>query len=172
MDYTYCDRNLLEEKETYQYSKYYGNDFISAYFDNRKRFLNALKGNGLNFFDAEKNSNTFDFMKSFYNGNETTDRFALLLKRFEVTKKLFLNTDENFRKVNDSPFDDLDLYVLFELCCFKAFKETHHLSFLNAMLKCGDILISQKDFSKTDVSHLKIAIEQEVSCVKEIENEI
>ena len=172
MNYPYCDRNLLEEKETYQYSKYYGDEFISAYFDNRNHFLNALKENGLNLFETEKDSNTFNFLKSFYDGKETTDKFALLLKRFEVTKKLFLHTDENFRKVNDSPFDDLDLYVLFELCCFKAFKETGHLSFLNGMLKCGDILVSQKDFSKTDVSRLKTAIEQEINCVKEIRNEI
>lgn len=172
MDYPYCDQNLLEEKETYRYSKYYGDGFIPAYFDNRKRFLNTLKENGLNLFETAKDSNTFDFLKSFYEGKEMTDRFALLLKRFEVTKKLFLHTDENFRRINNSPFDDLDLYVLFELCCFKAFKETRHLSFLNAMLKCGDILISQKDFSKTDVSLLKTAIEREIDCVREIRNEI
>lgn len=172
MNYQYCNKNLLEEKETYQYSKYCGKDFLNAFFRNRQNFLCTTKDNDNSLFDLKINSNTFDFLKEFYNSCSDLDRFALLLKKFEVTKRIFENTDENFKRLETSKSDNLDLYILFSNCCYLAYKKTNHLSFVNAILKCNDILCSQKDFSKSDTKMLKKAIEQEISVIGEIQNGI
>ena len=155
MNYQYCDKNLLEDKETYQYSKYCGKDFLDAFFRNRQNFLKSTEVNENNLFDLKIDSNTFDFLKEFYNNSSDLNRFALLLKKFEVTKRIFENTDENFKRLENSKSDNLDLYTLFSNCCYIAYQKKKHLSFVNAMLKCNDILCSQKDFSKNNTKMLK-----------------
>jgi hypothetical protein len=69
----------------------------------------------------------------------------------------------NFRALEDSICDDLNLYIYFSACCGKAYKKTRHLSFLNAILKCSDILLSQKKqaFQKSNKSLLKQILEEE-----------
>ena len=58
LNYGYTDKNLLEEKETYQYSKYYGAPFVDAFFENRTNFLNSIKENSIDlFFYMPDNSN-------------------------------------------------------------------------------------------------------------------
>lgn len=172
MHYKYCDKNLIEEKETYQYSQYCGEDFVDAFFDNRKNFLEQIKQNSKDLFKENLKSNTFDFLKDFYNNPSDISRFALLLKKFEVTKRIFENTDENFKKLENSKSDNLNLYILFSNCCYIAYQKKKHLSFVNAMLKCNDILCSQKDFSLFDTKMLIRAIENEIRLIKEIKNGI
>ena len=79
-DYGYTDKNLLEEKETYQYSKYYGKDFIDAFFKNRIDFLNSVKDTRVDLFSMKIKSNVFDFLTDFYKNCKEIDRFMKLLQ--------------------------------------------------------------------------------------------
>ena len=66
----------------------------------------------------------------------------------------------------------MNLYILFSDCCYLAYKKINHLSCINAILKCNDILVSQKDFSSADTKMLKTVIENELKVIKELQNEI
>lgn len=171
-DYGYTDKNLLEEKETYQYSKYYGKDFIDAFFKNRIDFLNSVKDTRVDLFSMKIKSNVFDFLTDFYKNCKEIDRFMKLLQKFEVTKRIFDNADENFKRLENANSDNLNLYILFSNCCYLAYEKINHLSCVNAILKCNDILVSQKDFSNADTKMLKTAIENEIKVIKELQNGI
>lgn len=170
--YEYTNKNLLEEKESYQYSKYYGKDFLDAFFKNRTDFLNSLEENSLDLFSLDLKSNIYQFLTKFYENQNEIDKFMKLLQKFEVTKRIFDNTDENFKKLENANSDNLNLYILFSNCCYLAYKKINHLSCINAILKCNDILVSQKDFSNADTKMLKTAIENEIKIIKELQNEI
>jgi len=172
MHYQYCDKNLIEEKETYQYSQYCGEDFIESFFRNRENFLKQVVPNSNDLFKEKLKSNTFDFLKEFYNNPVDIERFALLVKKFEVTKRIFENTDENFKKLENSKSDNLNLYILFSNCCYLAYQNKKHLSFVNAILKCNDILCSQSDYFLYDTEMLTRTIKNEIELVKEIKNGI
>lgn len=170
--YEYTNKNLLEEKETYQYSKYYGQEFLDAFFKNRTNFLDTLEKNSQDLFSLDLKSNIYQFLTKFYEKQDEIDKFMKLLQKFEVTKRIFDNTDENFKKLENAISDNLNLYILFSNCCYLAYKKINHLSCINAILKCNDILVSQKDFSNADTKMLKTAIENEIKIIKELQNEI
>ena len=172
VSYEYTNKNLLEEKETYQYSKYYGEDFVDAFYKNRTDFLNSLKDTDIDLFQLNIKSNIYEFLKDFYENQNEIDKFMKLLQKFEVTKRIFDNTDENFKRKEDANSDNLNLYILFSNCCYLVYKKIGHLSLINAILKCNDILVSQKDFSSADTKMLKTAIENEIKLIKELQNEI
>ena len=172
MHYPYCDKDLLNEKETYQYSKYYGADFIDSFFNLRLNVINSLKSNDIDLKKLNLKSNTYNFLLNFLNNQKEFDKFALLLKKFEVTKRIFENTDENFKKLENSKSENLNLYILFSNCCYLAYKKNKHLSFVNAVLKCNDIICSQKDFSLCDINMLKTALQNELKMITELKNDI
>ena len=153
-DYGYTSKNLLEEKESYQYSKYYGASFLDAFFENRTNFLNSINENTVNLFNLDIKSNVYEFLKEFYKNQNEIDKFMKLLQKFEVTKRIFDKTDENFRRLEDAKAENLNLYSI------------------NAILKCNDILVSQKDFSSADTKMLKTAIENEIKVIKGLRNEV
>ena len=171
-DYGYTSKNLLEEKESYQYSKYYGASFLDAFFENRTNFLNSINENTVNLFNLDIKSNVYEFLKEFYKNQNEIDKFMKLLQKFEVTKRIFDKTDENFRRLEDAKAENLNLYILFSNSCYLAYKKINHLSCINAILKCNDILVSQKDFSSADTKMLKTAIENEIKVIKGLRNEV
>ena len=73
----------------------------------------------------------------------------LLLKRFEVGKKLYLTYDANEIRKNSSSFDDLLNYPLFSLVLQKYHSSTSNaqekLIFFNTILKVNDIISSTKN---------------------------
>lgn len=183
MEYSYTKNNLLEHIEKYSYSSFYAEDFLIAFFTDRKQFISALDKRGsscvVNEYKVIDNNespgNTLLYFKHFLDDCEkvalTVDNgFVILLKRFEVTKKIYVEYDERFRWKKDSSNTELELYVYFSICCSKAYEKSKHLSFLNALIKCNDILCSQKVelFSKTIINLLRLAIENELGHVKRL----
>ena len=163
--YIYTEKNLLNFPNTYQYSEYQGKNFFELYKKNRKSNLNFLKTR-LKRLTSERNNN-FELNKNnkykndigldlkeyliyLYNlnNNELKNQkktIEILIKRFEVSKKLFTTYDlKNIKKLS-SKFDDLLIYSLFSLVLQKCYTNTNNqqkLVFLNSILKVNDIISS------------------------------
>ena len=174
LDYTYGTNSILGYREKYSYSQFQGECFLDAFFCSRQDFLEYLSANFSG--NAAANEKTISelgtddgyIVACRYLHNLLYDKnanavlefeFHLLVKRFEATRKIFDKFDRlGFKAVKDSTYEDLDNYILFSACCGKAYTETKHLSFLNAMLKCNDVLSSER----ANLSNCNIALLQSV----------
>ena len=80
------------------------------------------------------------------NKQEHSKTLNLLIKRFEVSKKLFKSYDIIEVKKNNREYDDILSYPLFSLVLQKFFLETNNdkqkMIYLNSILKLNDILSS------------------------------
>ena len=163
-NYIYSSNNLLKFPNTYQYSEFQGKDFYQIYKKDRIKNLDILKKNfkKLN-YENKKNFKLNDknyqkdgklslkeYLVYLYNSNcselknhiKTVDA---LIKRFEVSKKLFLKYDIYSLKKQSSKFDELILYPLFSLVLQKYYfdaNDQNKLIFLNTILKVNDIISS------------------------------
>ena len=172
MEYNYTKRDLLKDKENYQYSRYCGKEFLASYFKQRSDFLCSLAGLdcGGSCFSHDP-TGLLAFLKDFSDRYSDVEiypdtGFALLLKRFEVTKRIYDLVDGNFRPLEGAVCDNLNLYIAFSYCCCLAYEKTKHLSFLNALLKCNDIISSQSNLNGADILTLKMAINKELEYIK------
>ena len=163
--YIYTKKNLLNFPNTYQYSKYQGKDFFESYKKNRQTNLDFLKirleklnskrndNFELNNNDDYKNDKELNLKKyliylcnldnsELKNQKETIE---ILIKRFEVSKKLFATYDlKNIKKLS-SKFNELLIYPLFSLVLQKCYNNANNhkkLVFLNTILKVNDIISS------------------------------
>ncbi|MDR1365942.1 MAG: hypothetical protein LBJ03_02510 [Holosporales bacterium] len=173
MEYGYTKRDLLKDKENYQYSRYYGEEFLESYFKQRSGFLCDLEKLDCvgNCFGADP-IGTLAFLKDFSDCYPDVEiypdaGFALMLKRFEVTKRIYDLVDENFRPLEGAVCDNLNLYAAFSYCCCLAYEKTRHLSFLNALLKCNDIISSQGNLNGADVLMLEKIVNKELKYVRD-----
>jgi adenylylsulfate kinase-like enzyme len=163
--YIYTEKNLLNFPNTYQYSKYQGKDFFELYKRNRKKKLDFLKirldklNSKRNYSFELKNNDNYkndkelnlkEYLIYLYNlnNNELKNQkktIEILIKRFEVSKKLFTIYDlKNIKKLS-SKFDELIIYPLFSLVLQKYYSRANNqqkLLFLNTILKINDIISS------------------------------
>jgi len=163
--YIYTEKNLLNFPNTYQYSKYQGKDFFELFKKNRKKNLDFLKIrleklnskrndnfelNNINNYKNDKELNLKEYLIYLYNlnNNELKNQkktIEVLIKRFEVSKKLFTKYDlKNIKKLS-SKFNELLIYPLFSLVLQKYYNNANNqqkLVFLNTILKVNDIISS------------------------------
>lgn len=186
--YKYTKLNLLENPEKYEYSAYEGNKFFKKYLLDRENaiiFLEArlAKVNKVNKVNKVENKNV-DFIRG---GNifitdllcqliategkyilEYKEIIIVLIKRFEVSKKLY----ETYcsKEVRKSTTDTacLNNYALFSIVLQKFIKHTseepERLMYLNSVLKLNDILSSVKShlISDEEIKNTILAIEGEL----------
>ena len=139
----YNNANSPDEKINYSYSIYKGEEFLEDFFAARKVILVAecvapeIQGdsNTHSLFKEWKEKIIIDDLSFF-------DRLNLLLKRFEVTKKIYNDYDFNFRRLESSSFQDLTLYVYFSYLLVLSYRKTNKLQYLNTLLKVNDIVQS------------------------------
>ncbi len=190
-NYIYGSKNLLNFPNTYQYSEYQGSEFLKIFMDYRKLKLKFFKErfkkiNSQNYKivklkDREYKNKKDLILKNFliYLYNLDLDKIVkyqnsiyIIIKRFEVTKKLYLTYDlENYTKTS-SKYDEYLNYPLFSLVLQKYFRITNNqqkLVFLNTILKVNDIISSiASDFIMLDENYFsKIAIQGELEIIKE-----
>ncbi|MDA3892342.1 MAG: adenylyl-sulfate kinase [Salinivirgaceae bacterium] len=167
--YGYTLNNLLERPHKYQYSKFEGVKMFEKFRTDRSLcidFLNnrlqRLKNNNLEAVEIvykehinENNLVLRDFLFHLYNSDrKEMDKeesiIELIIKRFEVSKKLHLTYDKNEIRKSSKQFGDLLNYPLFSLVLQKYYNNTgsqQKLVYLNAILKVNDIISSaQSDF--------------------------
>ncbi len=163
-EYTYDKGQLLVEPNTYFYTKYYGWDFIEAWRRSRDMIIEEIKEESsppqketslsvediitrLNQNEGVLTEALLDTLYGSMNVRKVQDSedriyflMEKLLKRFEVTKRIYTGYTKQLRPKDPSSFQDAILYVRFAEVLEAAFSTTGKLQYLNALLKCIDIL--------------------------------
>ena len=163
-DYSYTTNNLLNFPQKYQFSQYEGKDFFEIYKKDRIQTLDFLKKrlekitdkniDNINFNNKSYISNNNLILKDFLiylNNAENQElekqkkNIILLIKRFEVSKKLFSTYEIVSMKKTSTKFEELINYSLFSLVVQKFYhtaNEQNKLLYLNTILKINDIISS------------------------------
>ena len=189
-EYIYTKQNLLKHPHKYQYSIFEGEEFFIKFKKNRNSTIKFFN-NRLNRFN-EKNQNILLIPKNYKKENNlilkdyliflynSTNNILLkeeiiiktLIKRFEVSKKLYTTYDLKEIRKSSTIFDELILYPLFSLVLQKYYNNiNNHKKFvyLNAILKVNDIIVSIKsDFIFYEEIKLSLkALKDELNILKE-----
>jgi hypothetical protein len=94
---------------------------------------------------------------------------SILIKKFEVTKKLYSEYSIDFKKASDT-YTVLSNYALLSLCLMAYYQRDHNLKFLNAALKINDLLISTQDqlLTAEDTLPTFLALKMEIRATHEL----
>jgi cytidine diphosphoramidate kinase len=165
-NYSYTKNNLLEKPHKYQYSLFEGKSFFNKFLKNRNSCLCMLEerlikliSNNYSFNDIKivdsysrtksiilKDYLVFLLKDKHIDEQEHSKTLNLLIKRFEVSKKLFKSYDILEVRKNTREYDDILSYPLFSLVLQKFFHGTNNdkqkMIYLNSILKLNDILSS------------------------------
>ena len=177
VSYDYAHGDLLDNRNTYQYSKFHGQDFLRAWIRQRNAaclemgepisppdpiehvyvefeppYITTLLLEGIFFrLQAEKKFNLKDqtYLKT-------------LVKKYEVSKRLFKEYNHAFQAADKTAYYDLGLYLRFAEVVESAYSFTDDLVYLNVLLKVIDVLIAYKgQLDETQKSRLGGLIQQE-----------
>lgn len=156
-EYEYLDTNTPSQKINYSFSIYKGKKFLEAYKKSRTKVIYSKTNDKVDAIQSGSCSiiKKLNLWKNL-DRNMYLNDFMLLLKRFEVTKKIYCQYDENYRPINiDTKYDDLDSYLAFSDFLIYEYKLSDTFDVLNALLKVNDILISNSDVMSA-IQHLKL----------------
>jgi hypothetical protein len=140
---------VLESPNTYYYSLYQGQEFLSAWREQRINAQSDLKarigsagsiGVGT---DSATDRMLDALCRNIAMGRVAEESEAVLnslVQRFEVTKRLHGEYNAKFRPVDRTDYRSLERYVRFAETLDLAYTSAHKLPYLNALLKCLDIL--------------------------------
>ena len=175
MKYSYSNADLLEFPQKYQMTPFEGREFLSSYEQSRKDILDKIKNNQavnslsqtLELIKKSSSTNEKENKKIFVTNDlllsillkleskeetqQETKMIMMLLKKFEIKKKIFTEYDYDFSKYdsklkeNSTDFKILRNYILFAAICIQKFQDNNNLKFLNVLLKLNDIICSQID---------------------------
>lgn len=190
MQYKYITEDNLEYRQKYTYSDFGGKEFLDAYLDLRRGTLKELcrqeSYKELKYEDLlkilqttlmEYNDAAIDMRCLLLNElkllqTENHDRSLLdsALKTFEVRKRLYHFYSENFRPQDEEDYKDYGLYILFSAVMSGNYEKTRNLKYLNALLKCNDILISlyQKRDGLINIPCLAFILNKEINQIQNL----
>jgi len=159
MRYIYINTNCPDEKLDYSYSTFGGEDFMDSWKEIRESFISSTDISVPNNIVSTSNSPTeilfINWIDNLLNLNDLNiEALNLLLKRFEVTKKIYSTYDENFRPTDKKAFKEFYLYTLFAYVLALVYEKTGKLQYLNALLKVNDINIGISIESKIENNRL------------------
>lgn len=154
MEYYYITEDFTKSKIDYSYAEFHGLPFVKSYFIYRSNFLTPstfgvnyievasimrFEGEMINYISVKK------FLVQCLNEAFETKKkeFDLLIKRFEVTKKIYSFYDLNFRP-HVMYKDDLRLnnFLAFSYALSEVYAKTKNIKYLNTLIKANDILCS------------------------------
>tara|TARA_B110000014_G_scaffold262163_1_gene255536 strand:+ start:262 stop:852 length:591 start_codon:yes stop_codon:yes gene_type:complete len=187
MEYKYCNRDLLEKPEKYNFSEYNGEEFVQAYFRFRIEKVEEIKNN----IKKEKNIDEIideiiqknekiedkklekiligilkEKKNDIHRSNSDIDKF---LKKYEVKKRLIIDETKKL-ETNIQDYGKIINYLFLDLLCVIRYNERKNLRFLNLILKVNDMLLTQyaKMNSDDEFSILKYCLENEVKFILEL----
>lgn len=147
--YPYAEGDRLEERNTYFYSPYGGAAFLAAWRENRAAALDELGAPAAEPpppAASDEPGSGEALLESLHaqlrDGAVDRRRLDLLLQRFEVGKRLYLQYNDELRPLDRDAFRDLDLYLRFAELLDLLYERQGDLSRLNALMKALDILVS------------------------------
>lgn len=191
IEYRYAKTNLLEKPENYFFSEYDGNNFIKAYFQNRLYIIKKLKySDNIITYNSiqeylEKNRQNYsanmentiisvmflrDLLKEIINNNINDKKgyLDILLKKYEVTKKIFNEYDENFKAISND-YSNIESYCLLSICCSLYYKKSNNLKYINTSIKINDMLCSKGIIiEKNNIFLASCALNEEMECINKL----
>lgn len=158
--YTYACGNLLEERNTYTYTKYHGDAFFSDWRKVRASVYQQLPSpeqapipqasRNLELVLEDDTYDTAELLESImfqliqYEIDERIGAvIARLVGRFEVSKRVHTRYLAHWRAAPGAAYDDLALYVRYAEVMELAYSMTNRIDYLNVLLKVLDTLTSQ-----------------------------
>lgn len=158
VDYIYSQGNRLEDRNTYFYTRFQGERFMNAWREAREHAARDLHGKKDEFAETRSQQLSEDggintrkllqrLMSEMSSGGfsgETRLWTDILRKRFEVSKRVFCSyaSDYPHQPVPGSIWQNLELYAGFSGLMDAAYTLTGDITYLNALLKCNDTLVS------------------------------
>ena len=188
MSYSYTDGDKIASPNTYFYTEYNGQEFLNSYFGNRKSILRKMKDAVEPTFsenDTETDQSliqTSIYLDYLYtslqsqNHSRNADIFAeinLILKKFEVSKRIYDFYLPEFKKSDDSDFKNLNNYLKLASVLSRSYEITKKLNYLNGMLKVIDTLISVfNEMSELEKKNLAWLIRMEIDHVGKLTSKL
>jgi len=180
--YPYADGERLEDRNTYFYSSYYGQEFFHEYYalriialkmlgePKKCKIVEAAGIEGL----SDDGIDTKALIKSLLglymrdkNGFEHWSFVNHFVQRFEVAKRVYPKYGINWRPTNKNDYKELSLYLLFAELMVRAYQYSAKLPYLNALLKVVDTLISTLESLEVEQKqHLAYILEKELGYVE------
>ena len=183
-EYQYSKESLLENPQTYQFTKFEVKEFLQRYVNSRKKIILKLGSSRYSDADIEKvieqeqndsrnknNTTIFELRRILLHiikNNKDTKinaKFEMYLKKFEINKRLYDKYDDNEK--NSTRYDIIENYILLSVISILKFKKTENLKFLNTALKLNDTICSEfRNMIKEDYNKLfKFSLESEMSII-------
>lgn len=162
--YEYATGELLDDPNTYSYAAFRGIDFLRAWRSQRDAAGQASAA-----VDAQvrhsRDSATALLLREISAGlsssfpDQALATLDRLLQRFEVTKRVHGEYNDNWRPVDLQDYRDLSLYLHFAVALDQAYSLTRRLQYLNGLLKCLDTLTAyQHDINIEQAESLQALI--------------
>lgn len=185
-EYPYIRTDILEDRNTYFFSKYGGGEFLSAWRRSRAVVLDAApcEEGEFSYFDGtilampSPNENglyrVVDLFSYVRNTLLADDRSSLpildrLMQRFEVAKRIFEHYDSNLSAKGRQDYHDLKHYVAFALLLGQAANLTSDPKYINTLLKVNDILCGVcRQLTANEFFATKTSLETEFTLVREV----
>lgn len=150
VEYEYSSGNLLEDRNTYFFTKFCGKAFLSAWQDKRNASIGTQKPIVANDVDQSPVVQLLDEIQQKIINKEAGITVAMqmllhLCQRFEVTKRLHGEYGTDWRPVKQDDYQKMERYVRFAEVLSIAYRTTDRLAFLNTMLKCMDTLTAMTE---------------------------
>lgn len=179
--YPYATGDLLENPQSYFFSRFQGESFISAWALSRSGCRAAFSADGLGddvLEDAEsvscsRTQQYFRKLEDLFTRREfpVDDRvnLNLILRNFEAKKRIYEDYNPNFTSKDRTDYKDLSLYVDFAFLLVSAYARWKELPYLNALLKVLDVLCAHCDMlSVSDKSRIGELLDAEKTYVDEL----
>jgi hypothetical protein len=171
VDYIYSQGNRLDDRNTYFYTRFQGERFINAWREAREHAARDLSGKQHELAETRSQQlpedgrmNTRTLLQRLIRemscgelSGETRRWTDILRRRFEVSKRVFCSYASEYphKPVPGSIWQNLELYTGFSGLMDAAYTLTGDITYLNALLKCNDTLVSVRNaLSSADKAQL------------------
>ena len=170
MSYPYTRENILRKTNKYAYTPYQGQVFLDNWLENRRSIIKKSQyfSTEQQALSAEKilSSEIFELISSNHTGQKFADLYRSLqqinreidkttveqvrgqifryVKRFEITRRIHEEYDNDLKPIDRSQYRCLELYVAFSIVMIDAFQKLGDLQFVNVLFKCNDIIVSKQ----------------------------
>lgn len=146
VSYDYASGDLLENRNTYFYTKFHGKAFLTAWHRQREQALAEKKAidTAASDLDSSPTMHMIEVLhqklSEHHTGHQTIQTLNRLVQRFEVSKRLHSRYNFNWRPVDATDYKKWTRYVRFAEVLNLAYAITLSLPYLNTLLKIMDTL--------------------------------
>lgn len=147
VSYDYASGDLLENRNTYFYTKFNGQAFLTAWYTQRNQVKVAEQEISVvseSVLDASPTMQMIEVLyqklSAHHTGSQTIRTLNKLVQRFEVSKRLHSRYNANWRAVDVADYKSWSRYVRFAEVLSLAYANTQSLPYLNTLLKIMDTL--------------------------------